>query len=166
MHKKKQTNKWDAVAYATCSPIVPEVCCRWTDLESSNCLQIFAMHWVQFVLRFFRGWRWKHTQISLVWLASGGAKHPSSFHSVFCRWRSWPRLTVVGHGVCGGQKHRLWLWLWSLLSGRALSQALALFGSPGDRRVNYKNLFLCRHAEAGEQGWDGEALVGILERNP
>lgn len=127
---------------------------------------IFAMHWVQFVLRFFRGWRWKHTQISLVWLASGGAKHPSSFHSVFCRWRSWPRLTVVGHGVCGGQKHRLWLWLWSLLSGRALSQALALFGSPGDRRVNYKNLFLCRHAEAGEQGWDGEALVGILERNP
>lgn len=39
-----------------------------------------------------------------------------------------------------------------------------LVGSPGDQRVNYKNMFLCRHA--GTQGWDGEALVGILQQKP
>lgn len=81
------------------------------------------------------------------WLPSAVLNTPLWF------W-SWPRFTVVGHGACGGQKCRLWLRLWSLHSGRGLSQALALFGTPGDQRVNYKNVRLCKYVE--EQGWDGE----------
>lgn len=142
--------------FSTCSLIVPHTCCL------SFCLllrkYIYSMCWAQYVPRFLRRWWWNaHLWISLVWLASAVLNTPLHFTQFFVHWRSWPTLTVVGHGVCGGQKRQLWLCLWSLYSGRALSQALALLGSRGDRRANYKNLFLCRRAaEQGSRDGMGE----------
>lgn len=40
--------------------------------------------------------------------------------------------SAAARRLCAGQRRRLALWLWSLHSGRALSQALASLGSPGD----------------------------------
>lgn len=108
-----------------------------------------------------------HPQISLVWLVPVALNTHLHFTGLSVHRRSWPSLTVVGHGVCAGQKRQLRLWLWSLHSGRAHSQALASLGSPGDRRLNYKNLFLCRRAEEqGRRDGTGELWWEFLKLNP
>ncbi len=104
-------------------------------------------------------------QFSLAHFSS--AKHPSPFHSVFCPLAVLAQthsLSVTGcvevknvgsdsdSGVYTPEEH------FPKLSPRSAPLGI------GEWII--KNLFFVQACRSREPGWDGEAVVGILERNP